>query len=392
MLGIQHLIDPLDLDTFLTEYNGRKAVLIPGAADKFPGFFGWEDITHVLNYSGVGYPTVKFVNNRQGLPAEALQRADHWLKQGATLVISHVQNFDPVVERFCSALGRDMNTRINVNSYTSWPANQGFDTHYDRHDVFIVHLAGDKEWAVFEPTIKHPLERETGPQGKPPEDAEPYLECTLTPGDVLYIPRGHWHYAISKTPCIHFTVGPVSRSGIDFLAWLVDQLYSDEFLRRDFPVVDAAEFGGGRNGNALQDHLAAFKKKLTEALEDEALMGRFIQYCMITNPIDRRFQLPQYVALEEQIDRETPFVPHPDQKVLFRYDDSAHKGVALVRGHVLNLQDVPETFVDYVFRHEGPVTGHELLRAFPELRWKQVKGFLLAMYNHGVLQVAAADA
>jgi len=391
MLGIKHLIAPLPLDTFLSENRDDRAVHIPGSPDKFPGFFGWEDITHVLNYSGVGFPTVKFVNNKQNLPAEALQRADYWLKQGATLVISHVQRFDPVVERFCSALGHDMNTRINVNSYTSWPANQGFDIHYDRHDVFIVHLAGEKEWKVFEPTIKYPLERETGPQGKPPEDAKPYLECTLTPGDVLYIPRGHWHYALSVTPCIHFTVGPVSRSGIDFLSWMVDQLYSDEFLRRDLPVVDAAEFGGDRNGAALQDHLADFKKTILSVLDDEALMGRFIQYCMITNPIDRRFQLPQYVALEEEIDRDTPFMPHPDQKVLFRYDDTEHRGIALVRGHVLNLQDVPRDFIAHVFEHQGAFTGRELLAAFPELRWKKVKGFLLALYNAGVLQVASDD-
>lgn len=388
MFGIRHLIAPLQLDRFIDTHLSHCAVYIQGDADKFGGLFGWQDITHTLNYSGVGYPTVRFVHEKQSLPAEALRRADHWLKQGATLLINYVQNFDPVVERFANVLAAELNAPVNINSYTSWPAKQGFDVHYDRHDVFIIQLAGTKAWKVFEPTLKHPIERQQGELGPPP-DNDPYLECDMSVGDVLYIPRGHWHYAVSVTPCVHFTVGVTPRSGIDFLAWLTEQwTEGDAFLRRDFPLLDAAELGGQGDRPHLAEHVARFRKHLIDALQDDALLDRLLQYCMVTNPIQRRFRLPEYVELAESIDRDTSFVPHPDQKVLYQHDSTTGSGAALVRGHLLQLTDVPRELIDFVFQHESAVSGNSLRARFPDLKWSKTRRFLLTLYEHGVLLLA----
>lgn len=385
MYGLTSLIAPLALNDFVDHHHGRRAVLVEGQPGKFEDLCGWSDITHLLNHGGLHYPDAKFVLNKEPLAPDALQRADYWLRQGATLIINSIQMLDPVIAHLGEALGRDMNTHINTNCYVSWPSKQGFDKHFDRHDVFILHLEGEKKWKVFEPTIVFPLEVDKRPKGEPPEQ-EPYLECTMTPGDVMYIPRGHWHYAVAETPSIHLTVGPSSRSGIDFLAWLTTELMDrDEFLRRDFPVVDAALLGGGRDDAALLDHLRRFRESLNQALDEDLLIGSFIKYSMTTNPIRRFCPLPGYVTLADDWDRGTRFSMNPTQKALLRYDGEKKQATVLVRGHVLNVEEVPEALLTHLFSANGPVSGSDLLEVCPDLKWKKLRKFLLQLFEIGVI-------
>lgn len=385
MFGLEPLISPVALHDFVHDHHGKQALVIEGSADKFAELCGWSDISHLLNHGALQYPNAKFVLNKEALGPETLQQADHWLRQGATLIINSIQRLDPVIEHFAEALGRDMNAPVNINCYTSWPTKQGFDNHFDRHDVFILQLEGSKTWRVFEPTRPFPLELSKQDKGPPP-DGEPYLDRVMTPGDVMYIPRGHWHYAVADSPSVHLTVGPASRSGIDFLSWLVHQLMEkEEFLRRDFPVVDSELFGGSLDQDALVAHMHRFQTTLQDSLDDDALMGLFIQYCMTTNPVRRYCPLPEYVTMSEDWDRDTRFRVNPNQKALLRHDLDDRHAVVLMRGRVLNLEDVPETLVQRLFNSEGTLSGRELKEACPELKWNRLRGFLLRLFEAGVI-------
>ena len=37
---------------------------------------------------------------------------------------------------------------MQANAYITPPQNQGFSHHYDVHDVFVLQLAGEKEWTI----------------------------------------------------------------------------------------------------------------------------------------------------------------------------------------------------------------------------------------------------
>lgn len=276
MFGLEYLIAPRSVDEFRDRYWGEWALHIPGQPDKFEGLFGWDDVNHALNHGRHSFEGVRLLYEKKGLPHEALSNIDHWLSQGATLVINNVNQIDPVAEKFATLLGADLNTHININSYMSCPNKQGFDNHFDGHDVFIAHLEGKKAWKVFEPTIKRPLDRQNLDKGEPP-DTDPYLECELEPGDVLYIPRGHWHYACAITPSIHLTVGQDPRTGSDFLRWLADRLMNnEEFFRQDFPVVWAKELGGTHGNGAFAEHMEEFRRRMHEILDRDSLQEAFV--------------------------------------------------------------------------------------------------------------------
>lgn len=386
MFGLQALVSPVPVADFVRSYHGTQALMIDGATDKFAELCSWSDISHLLNHGALQYPNAKFVLDKEALGPEALQHADHWLRQGATLIINSIQRLDPVIEHFAAALSRDMNTSVNINCYTSWPSKQGFDIHFDRHDVFVLQVEGTKTWRVFQPTRTFPLElnKQQG-KGDPP-DGEPYLDRIMAPGDVMYIPRGHWHYAIADSPSVHLTVGPASRSGIDFLHWFVNQLMEKEaFLRRDFPIVDSALLGGSLDDAPFHDHVRRFREILHDTLDDDALVAHFVQYCMTTNPVRRYCPLPDYVTVVAEWDRDTRFRVNPNQKALLRHDPVQKHAVVLLRGHILNLEEVPDSLVRYLLDSEGSLSGRELKEACPELSWSKLRGFLLRLFEVGVI-------
>jgi ribosomal protein L16 Arg81 hydroxylase len=389
MFGIDYILAPHRLEDFLATFWGQRALHIPGDAGKFDGLFGWEDINHLLTHGRLAPPAISLVLEKRTLPPQALSQVDHWLAEGATLVLNQIQELDAVVDRFASALASDLNVTVGVNSYASWPSKQGFDMHYDLHDVFVVQVAGSKAWKVFEPTRRWPIEREKGVVTlAPPDKASPYLECSLAEGDVLHIPRGHWHYAVAETPSIHLTVGPKARTGVDFLLWLADEVMKgEELFRKDFPLVRSRALGGDRPGADLESHWRELADRLRGMVTDDTLLEGFLRAGVVATKIRRTYQLPELVTLRELITPETRFVLAPHQKALVPETGSPLTTVVM-RGVVLNLENVPETLLRAFFDRTAGVCAMDLTAACPELGEEQIKKFLLQLFERGVLHLA----
>lgn len=389
MLGLDYLLSPVTMDDFVENHHGRRALLIRGDADRFHDLFGWDDVNHYTNFGVRSYPQIKLAHETKSLGAEALAQVDYWLREGATLIINNVQTRDAVVERFVRALGRELNTRVNVNAYVSWPAKQGFDIHYDKHDVFVIAVAGEKEWKVFEPTLTYPIEQMAGPKGDPP-DTDPYLACTLTKGDVLYIPRGHWHYAVAVTPSIHLTTGPQPRTAFDFLYWQLERVFKDsEFMRRDFPIIQSDEFGGRRSSEDLRAHLEEFRKNMRQSLEDESLWQQLREFVMTSNPIPRHYQMPEFVMTEKSLSEQTRFRLREEQKAVIDYDAEQQLARVLIRGYIVNVDRIPPEALQQLFTPGNSYSGQELLDRYPELEWDILRTALLTLFRYGALRVAA---
>jgi hypothetical protein len=136
--------------------------------------------------------------------------------------------------RYRESLERLFRVRIQVNAYAGWRTSHGFDLHWDDHDVFILQVAGRKQWKVYGMTRKYPMARDIEPTTEKPDT--PLWEGMLNDGDMLYIPRGWWHVATPlDEPTLHLTVGVNNPTGADLLSWFVDKLRAREEVRRDLP-------------------------------------------------------------------------------------------------------------------------------------------------------------
>lgn len=395
MFGLADIISPLDLDTFMRDYAYKRAVHVPGPPEKFQHMFGWKEVTDHINTCRPSFEGVKLVHDKKPLPPAEIARMGHWLSQGATLVINHVQHVDPITETLADNLSREFNSLVNINCYVSFPSRQGFDCHYDTHDVWIVHTAGAKEWKVFEPTRQFPLDKDPSEEKSKhtrPTEGE-YLHCTLTPGDMLYIPRGHWHYALSSEPCIHLTVSHNNRSGIDFLTFLLNEWREREgFLREDFPVYQLDALGGGRSSEAFDAHLARFREYVVEAIQRDEVRERALHWTLVETPARAKFTLPELAQLDRHpITPDTLFELQPPQKVV-PYVALNGQIQLLARGHVVQLDQVPRAIVEVIVGGQ-PFKGAQLLAAAPDVRWEQAHMLVqqLLVANLLMLSVPASE-
>jgi ribosomal protein L16 Arg81 hydroxylase len=131
---------------------------------------------------------------------------------GATLVLQGLHRIWPPLIDFARDLGAALAQPLQVNAYLTPAGNQGFASHYDTHDVFVLQVDGRKRWLVHEPVLADPLEQQTW-GGRADEVAavahgEPALDVVLEPGDALYLPRGWLHSAqAQRDSSLHLTVG-----------------------------------------------------------------------------------------------------------------------------------------------------------------------------------------
>lgn len=145
--------------------------------------------------------------------------------QGDTLVLNDVDFSDPVVAEICDELQEVFNFPANANSYLTPPQSQGLALHFDTENVFVLQLAGEKKWRVFKPETPCPLIPIDISEALPERLA---LEITLTPGDLLYIPRGFPHLAwTQEQESLHLTFALAQLSWSSLLHRVVDVLAAE---------------------------------------------------------------------------------------------------------------------------------------------------------------------
>jgi hypothetical protein len=251
-LRLSKLLGALTPARFFAEVWERDAILNRGAFTEAIAGLLTLDQFETLAASAPGGPAgwlnivdkvARPLNTTAGEAARlsAIYRA---YQAGSTLLLTELQRRWPPIMYLCRALeqelleaGAHLGQRIGANAYLTPAAGQGFDLHYDDHCVFVVQLAGTKRWQVHRSVVELPIDRceatlsaaQVGP---------PVLAAELTPGDVLYIPRGFPHAArTTDRSSLHLTL---SWHTLTWWQLITEALRSRVELRRSLPPTSAA--------------------------------------------------------------------------------------------------------------------------------------------------------
>ena len=204
-------------------------------------------------------------------------------ERGATIVLQGLHLHRPELGAFCRSLERALGHPAQVNAYYTPRAAQGLPVHHDTHDVFVLQVSGRKRWLVYEPVFELPLKNQkySAEMGGP---GEPVQDFVLRPGDMLYLPRGWLHEALtSDTDSLHLTVGVNVVTWLDAFKAALEECGGELGFRRSLGSGDSDEL------------VEVLRSRLTA----EAVERRATEKLARTRRPIRDGQLSQLRALEE---------------------------------------------------------------------------------------------
>ena len=186
-----------------------------------------------------------YVDERGQLRPDTIQA---FAAQGATLTVNDIGRFVPAIGELAAAIERALCCKTGVNAYISFGAKSAFLAHSDDHDVLIVQLQGVKHWRTF--GVPKPFPVKSVHMGSPPPCE---WEGRMTPGDLLYLPRGEVHAAVPEDqPSMHLTIGIAEQTGVDFIAWLATKAKEVVALRRDLGATLPGDARAARDRELIQ--------------------------------------------------------------------------------------------------------------------------------------------
>ncbi|MBH5323263.1 cupin domain-containing protein [Aurantiacibacter sediminis] len=271
--ALEMLIAPLSADEFFAEYYERKyyhnPVIHPEAAD----LLSMDRIDEVISDSELPPSSLSMAKSGEGLdPAEytfesgVIDRGavlDSY-RDGATIILPQLHLADGKLYSFCLALEREFGARTQTNVYLTPPEAHGFGIHYDNHDVFVIQIAGAKQWEIYGDRDGLPFRGESfrKDHDDPGELKETFI---LQPGECLYVPRGTAHRAPNHgdEPSLHITVGILHQTWAEFMLEAVGEatLRIPE-MRHSLPRKLFFD-----DGTERADHAAKFSRLMSEIAE-----------------------------------------------------------------------------------------------------------------------------
>jgi len=239
-LGLAELLAPLTIDEFFDEHFEKKQLHIQRDQPNFyNSIFSLYDIEptarRCIEMDG------EFMLKRDG---NDMRNAEHAPPDcfvgyllGGSYVLNHADLYHQELAQLCADL-RDKLVHVYANLYLTPPRSQAVKAHTDDQDVFILQVAGTKNWILYEAPTQLPYTHEmTGKTGSIRAVTEEMKlrklqEVSLVAGDLLYLPRGMMHEASTGNSelSLHLTLTCPSHdfTWAKFGAHAVTQLLMDQ--------------------------------------------------------------------------------------------------------------------------------------------------------------------
>lgn len=249
MFDLEWMLWPCAKPMFFTEIWQQHADIV---ATKRPGYFdqlfSTKSVENIIEFSQPRMPSIRLAcakrEQQHDVPLASngrihIDQLRKHYRDGSTIIINSVEDYDPLVARLARSIETEMGARVQVNSYLTPKSAQGFHAHYDTHDVLVAQIHGEKQWKVYGGKSVCPLNLMANGDPRPCDMAAsaPRL-IRLVPGDLLYIPRGWIHEAVTDNAAsLHLTFGIHPPLAKDLLSAALESLVGHHsILREALPV------------------------------------------------------------------------------------------------------------------------------------------------------------
>ena len=287
---LDRLIAPVPLDRFYADYWERTPLHIPrDEPGHFDSLLRLSDIDAEIARPDARFPGVRATRADEDLPKEAFVRDDgridpvrlvQCFQDGATIIVNQAHRRFPALADLCRRLAAEVSSSFQTNLYLTPPGAQGFDVHYDDHDVIVLQIDGAKEWTIHDAAYPLPLQ---GEEFDPDEKVEtnPVERFVVQAGDTVYIPRGvrHAAKALDEHIALHVTVGIMTRTWFEFVVEAIARrCFDDIALRRALPPGFAhPDFDPSAMARTFREHLEEIARSADFAASHAHFVDTFLR-------------------------------------------------------------------------------------------------------------------
>ena len=245
--ALSWLIGPISHQEFFDRYYEREALIVPrDEPTRFAPLLSIAHLDSLIASADLRANTIDLADASRELDRAAwvmdggaVDRAviAHQHALGATIILQQLHQSDPDLAAFCRAMEQTFSCHVQTNIYLTPPSAQGFHTHYDNHDVFVLQVEGEKLWRLYGTPVTAPYRGEGFERGKY-DLGEKTSEFILKAGDCAYVPRGLVHDASTSGdgPSLHITCGLIVKTWAEVVLEAVSEVaLSEPEFRRSLP-------------------------------------------------------------------------------------------------------------------------------------------------------------
>ena len=304
----QHLINPMDVEKFMSKYWEKKPMLISRQEDRkyYADLLSMAEINSAINKDHVEYTTnVDVTSYKDGQrttlnPDGRANASELWdfYNEGCSVRFLNPHLFFPEIYRLNSTLQEYFSCMVGANVYLTPPNSQGFAPHYDDIEAFVLQVEGKKHWRVYAPrNPEEVLPRVSSPNYSQAEIGEVILDVVLEPGDLLYFPRGFIHQAntVPGHHSLHITLSTYQKnSWADFMEACVkgalsEAIRSDVEFRKGIPLNMSQHLGAVHAYSS--DEASADRKMMMKRVRSlYAKIGEFLAIDEAADELQKKFQ------------------------------------------------------------------------------------------------------
>ncbi len=306
MVTFADFIAPFDPVEFKAKYYGKKPLHIRANGRALDNPLPWPRFNEILGISPYwneetlkvfyksrlalreNYCDVSDVADGGKAPADP-RKVKALLGFGASLVANHIHRVSPEVAAISRLLQREFGASAGANVYCSFKHIQAFSTHFDLHDVFAYQAEGEKLWHVYEARADNPIA-----PVPPGDEAEKWLidsrgkllfEVVMKPGDILYLPRGQYHDAVTGDDAsLHVTYWVKPPNGLSLFKLLETAATSESAFRAYLPDANDAA--------ALKEHLGQLSRHIDRLISSPSFAIDVLNHQRSFRSAPANFELP----------------------------------------------------------------------------------------------------
>ena len=339
--GIARLVDPMPGATFMNQYWQEKPLVIHRhRSTYFSNLLSIEQIEALLANADLPSSGIDVANADEPVDRNQyvvggtvdMLKVQQFFSKGGTIVLSEVQRYLPALALLCRYMEKEFSGPFQTNVYVTPPLGKGFRPHYDTHDVFVLQVSGSKHWTVCGnpvqlPLPSQPFDRVTHQSG------DVQISCQLSPGDLLYIPRGFVHHARSLNEIsLHITLGALVPTWAEVLTEMVGELaLTEAAFRRALP----ADFATCRfDAASVQKAFEALLQRINDPVLLRTVLARLAENFVVgrrplaPDQLQQLLKLPT-LSLADQVG------PRPGS--IYRVRTNAESVVVLCHGREIVL-------------------------------------------------------